>query len=140
MLTVYEHTVMIHLIKNYSRGFSYTAAGVPGTVIGSRWLECHPPKLHASLFSGPMLLRLHIFMSVLTHSDQVFLGLPLLLALGVVILVMEFVHEEEHVRCSNLLRRSSLESCCHLLHAQHSLEFVCGHSVIISDSAYPSDH
>ena len=66
-----------------------TAAGVPGTGVGSRWLECLTSKLHASLFSGSMLPRLHIFMSALTHSDQVFLGLPLPLVLGIVIFVMD---------------------------------------------------
>ena len=44
-------------------------------------------------------------MSVLTHSDQVFLGLPLLLALGIVILVMEFMHEEERTTCPYHLKR-----------------------------------
>ena len=29
------------------------------------------------------------------NTDKVFLGLPLLLALGIVILVIEFIHEEE---------------------------------------------
>ena len=43
-----------------------TAAGVPRTGVGSRWLECLTPNPHASLFSGSMLPRLHIFMSVLT--------------------------------------------------------------------------
>ena len=37
------------------------------------------------------------------HSDQVFLVLPLLLVLGIVILVMEFVHEEEGTTCPNRL-------------------------------------
>ena len=89
-------------------------AGVPGTEVGSRWLECLTPNPHASLFSGSMLPRLHIFMSVLTHSDQVFLGLPLLLALGIVILVM-FMHEEERTTCpyhlKRLVRRASVTSC-----------------------------
>ena len=40
-----------------------TAAGVPGTGVGSRWLECLTPNPHASPFSGSMLPRLHIFMS-----------------------------------------------------------------------------
>ena len=44
-------------------------------------------------------------MSVLTHSDRVFLGLPLLLVLGIVILVMEFLHEEERATCQNHLKR-----------------------------------
>ena len=57
------------------------------------------------LFSGSMLPRLHIFMSALTHLDQVFLGLPLLLALGIVILVMEFMHEEEHATMPYHLKR-----------------------------------
>ena len=73
--------------------------GVPGTGVGSRWLEYLTPNPHTSLFSGSMLPRLHIFMSDLTHSDQAFLGLPLLLALGIVILVMEFMHEEERATC-----------------------------------------
>ena len=55
------------------------------------------------------------FQSVLTHSDQVFLGLPLLLALGIVILVMEFVHEEERATCpyhlKRLVRRAAVTSC-----------------------------
>ena len=62
-----------------------------------------------------MLPRLYIFMSVLTHSDQVFLGLPLLLALGIVILVMEFMHEEERATCQyhlkRLVRRAAVTSC-----------------------------
>ena len=62
-----------------------------------------------------MVPRLHIFMSVLTHSDQVFLGLPLLLALGIVILVMEFMHEEERAICpyhlKSLVRRAAVTSC-----------------------------
>ena len=65
----------------------------------SRWPECLTPIPNASLFSGWMLPRLHILMSALTHSDQVFLGLPFLLVLGIVILVMEFVHEEERATC-----------------------------------------
>ena len=59
--------------------------------------------------------KVHIFMSVLTHSDQVFLGLPLLLALGIVILVMEFMHEEERATCpyhlKRLVRRAAVTSC-----------------------------
>ena len=62
-----------------------------------------------------MLPRLHIFMSVLTHSDQVFLGLPLLLALGIVILVIDFMHEEERATCpyhlKRLVRRAAVTSC-----------------------------
>ena len=54
-----------------------TAVDIPGTGVGSRWLECLAPKLLVSLFSGSMLPWLHIFMSALTHSDQVFSGLPL---------------------------------------------------------------
>ena len=68
----------------------------------------------ASLFSGSMLPRLHIFMSALTHSDQVFLGLPLLLALGILILVMG-MHEEERATCpyhlKPLVRRAAVTSC-----------------------------
>ena len=89
--------------------------GVPGTGVGSRWLECLTPNHHTSLFSGSMLPRLHIFMSALTNSDQVFLGLPLLLALGIVILVMEFMHEEERATCQyhlkRLVRRAAVISC-----------------------------
>ena len=89
---------------------------MPGTGVGSRWLECLTPNPHTSLFSGSMLPRLHIFMSTLTHSDQqVFLGLPLLLALGIVILVMEFKHEEERATCPNhlicLVQRAAVTSC-----------------------------
>ena len=62
-----------------------------------------------------MLPRLHIFMSVLTHSHQAFLGLPLLLALGIVILVMDFMHEEERATCpyhlKRLVRRAAVTSC-----------------------------
>ena len=54
-------------------------------------------------------------MSVLTHSDQVFLGLPLLLALRIVILVMEFMHEEERATCPYHLKclvlRAAVTSC-----------------------------
>ena len=54
-------------------------------------------------------------MSVLTHSDQVFLGLPLLLALGIIILVMEFMHEEERATCpyhlKRLVWRAAVTSC-----------------------------
>ena len=54
-------------------------------------------------------------MSVLTHSDQVFLGLPLLLALGIVIIVMEFMHEEERATCpyhlKRLVRGAAVTSC-----------------------------
>ena len=54
-------------------------------------------------------------MSVLTRSDQVFLCLPLLLALGIVILVMEFMHEEERATCpyhlKRLVRRAAVTSC-----------------------------
>ena len=88
--------------------------GVPGTRVGSRWLECLTPNPHASLFRGSMLPRLHICMSALTHSDQVFIGLPLL-ALGIIILVMEFMHEEEHATCpyhlKRLVRRAAVTSC-----------------------------
>ena len=79
--------------------------GVPATGVGSRWLECLTYNPHASLFSGSMLPRLHIFMSALTHSDQVFLGLPPLLVLGIVILVMEFMHEDERATCPYHLKR-----------------------------------
>ena len=37
------------------RSLFSTAAGVPGTGVGSRWLECLTPKPHTSLFSGWML-------------------------------------------------------------------------------------
>ena len=54
-------------------------------------------------------------MSVLTHSDQVFLGLPLLQGLGIVILVMEFMHEEERASCpyhlKHLVWRAAVTSC-----------------------------
>ena len=53
-------------------------------------------------------------MSVLTHSAQVFLGLPLLLALGTIILVMEFMHEEERATCPYHLKclvRTAVTSC-----------------------------
>ena len=54
-------------------------------------------------------------MSVLTHSDQVFLGLPLLLELEIVILVMEFMHEEERAtfpyHLKRLLQRAAVTSC-----------------------------
>ena len=89
--------------------------GVPGTGVGSRWLECLTVNPHASLFSGSMLPRLHKFMSAFAHSDQVFLGLPPLLALGIVILVMEFMHEEERATCpyhlKRLVRRAAVTSC-----------------------------
>ena len=75
--------------------------GVRGTGVGSRWLECLTHIPHASLVSGSMLPRLHILMSALTHSAQVYLGLPLLLELGIVILVMEYVNEEERAMCPN---------------------------------------
>ena len=47
------------------------AEGVPGTGVGSRFLECLKLNLHASLFSGSLMPRLHIFMSALRHTDQV---------------------------------------------------------------------
>ena len=54
-------------------------------------------------------------MSALTRSDQVFLGLPLLLVLGIVILVMEFMHEEECATCpyhlERLVQRAAVTSC-----------------------------
>ena len=54
-------------------------------------------------------------MSAITHSDQVFLGLPLLLALEIVILVMEFMHKEERATCpyhlKRLVRRAAVTSC-----------------------------
>ena len=54
-------------------------------------------------------------MSALTHSDQVFLGLPLLLALGIVIPVMAFMHEEKPATCpyhlKRLVRRAAVTSC-----------------------------
>ena len=59
--------------------------------------------------------RLHIFMSALTHSDQVFLGLSLFMALGIIILVMELMHEEERATCpyhlKRLVRRAAVTSC-----------------------------
>ena len=79
-----------------------TAAGVPGTGVASRWLECRTPIFSTFLFSGSMLLRLHILMSALTHSDEVFLDLPLFLVLGIVILVIEFLHEEEVQRVQTI--------------------------------------
>ena len=116
-----------------------TAAGVPGTGVGSRWLECLTSNPNASLFSGSMLPRLLIFMSALTHSDQVFLGLPLLLALGIVILVMELMHEEERAKCpyhlKRLVRRAAVTSC-----TPNIAQSVFGHFVTISDSADPADH
>ena len=119
-MCLYQVRMTLHFLNDvvnltWSWVYFSTAAGVPGTGVGSRWLECLTPNPHASLFSGSMLLRLHIFMSVLTHSDQVFLGLPLLLALGIVILVMEFMHEEEHATCpyhlKRLVRRAAVTSC-----------------------------
>ena len=69
-------------------------------------------------------------MSALTHSDQVFCGLPLLLALGIVILVMEFVHEEERASCpyhlKRLVPRAAVTSC-----TLNIAQCVCGHFVII---------
>ena len=40
-----------------------------------------------------MLPRLHIFLSAFTHSDQVFLSLPLPLALRIALLVMELLKD-----------------------------------------------
>ena len=114
--------------------------GVPGTGVGSRWLECLTRNPHVSLFSGSMLPRLHIFILASTHSDQVFLGLPLLLALGMVILVMEFMHKEERVTCPNHLKRlvgrAAVTSCTPNIAQSVSAD----NFVIISDYAYPADH
>ena len=66
--------------------------------------------------SGSLLPKLHILMSALTHSDQVLLGLLLLLVQGIVILVMEFVHEER-ATCPNhlkrLMRKADVTFCTH---------------------------
>ena len=114
-----------------------TAAGVPDTVVGSRWLECLTPKLNASLFSGSMLQRLYIFIPALIHIDQFFWGLPLPLVLGNVTLVMEFVHEEEGVMFPNhfrgLVLRAAVTSCIPKI-----AQCVCSHFVIIWYSACPS--
>ena len=87
--TLIGYLLIFQMLSKTSLGLTWswvyfsTAAGVPGTGVGSRWLECLTPNPNASLFSGSMLPWLHIFMSVLTHSDQVFLGLPLLLGLRI---------------------------------------------------------
>ena len=100
----------------YARGRVCQGPSLLGAEMSrNRWLECLTPNPHASLFSGSMLPRLHILMSVLTHSDQVFLGLLLLLAPGIVILVMEFMHEEERAtwpyHLKSLVWRAAVTSC-----------------------------
>ena len=72
-------------------------------------MECLTPKFYASLFNGSLLQRLHIFMSALTHSDQVILGFPLPQALGIVILVMCM---KRSVMCPNHLRRLVSHPTC----------------------------
>ena len=42
-----------------------------------------------------------------SFDTLVFLGLPLLLALGIIILVTEFVHEEERATCSSHLKHEN---------------------------------
>ena len=49
---------------HWSGVYFSTAVGVPGTGVGSRWLECLTSNPHASLFSGSMLPRLHIFIYI----------------------------------------------------------------------------
>ena len=114
-----------------------TAAGVPGTGVGSRRLECLTPNPHASLFNGSMLPRLHIFMSALTHSGL--FRSPSSSGARIVILVMEFMHEEERTTCpyhlKRLVRRAAVTSC-----TPNIAQSVGRHFVIISDSADPADH
>ena len=80
------------------------------------------------------------FMSVLTHSDKVFLGLPLLRVLGILILVMEFMHEEERAtypyHLKRLVRRAAVTSCTPNIAQSVSADT----SSSSLDSAYPVDH
>ena len=70
VITIQSIKGLLDLILNLF--FYCYAVGVPGTWLSSWWLECLTPKLHASLFSGPMLSRLHIFISPLTLRPGLF--------------------------------------------------------------------
>ena len=71
------------------------------------------PRLSVQWSDAAKAANFHVILNTL-RPVQVYLGLPLLLALGIVILVMEFMHEEEHATCPNhlkcLVRRAAVTS------------------------------
>ena len=91
-----------------------TAAVVPVTGVGSRRLDCLTPALQATLLNGSVLSRLHTVMSVLTHSDQLFLGLPLPRRQGIFKFITVLMQEEDLAACpyhlSRLVRKASVTS------------------------------
>jgi len=79
--------------------------GVPVAGVGSRRLVFIIPDLQAALFCGSMPPRLQTFMSALTQSDHVFLGLPHTLEHETSIVVIELIQDVNWTMCPCHLRR-----------------------------------
>ena len=68
-------------------------------VFSIRWLECsQSPSLSVQWIIAAKAEHFHVSLNTLRPG---LLVLPLPLALGIVILLTEFVHEEECVMCPN---------------------------------------
>ena len=86
-----------------------SAAGlVPVAGVGSRRLERLTPDFHALLFCGSVSPMSQVCRSSLTQSDHDFLGLPLPLAPGMAIFVIELMQEVARSTCPYHLRRLAL--------------------------------
>ena len=70
------------------------------------------PQLSVQWIDAAKAAHFHVSLNTFRPG---LLGLPLLLALGIVILVMEFMHEEERATCpyhlKRLVRRAAVTSC-----------------------------
>ena len=108
-IRIWEKVLLEHL--TWSWVYFSTAAGILGTGVGSRWLECLTPNPHASLFSAKAA---HFHVSLITLRPGLFRS-PSSSGTRIVILVMEFMREEEratcpyHLKC--LVRRAAVTSC-----------------------------
>ena len=102
-----------------------SAAGVPGTGVGSRRPAFLTPNLHSVLLCGSVRSRFQDLRSLLTHSDQVFLGLPRPLTHGTDKLKVSLMHEVARVTCPNhlkrLVRTASVTSCIPSLSSSDSI-------------------
>jgi len=113
-LEYYVTVQSINLIKTQSSisiiiiiisGFGiYGAAVVPDSGVGNTWQRL-TLVLHEFLSNGLTPSRLHIVISILTHADHVFLGLPRSLVPGSPNRVMELMHEVARCTCLYHLRR-----------------------------------
>ena len=101
---------------------------------------CRTPALHVSLSSESMPARPHLLISVFTHSDHVFPGLPFFLVPGIGKFVIDLIQDMTRFTWS-----------CHLSRRQRRTDVISsmpnfcsseaeGGSSLVSDATDPTDH